>query len=65
MTLPTGDEWRFGTGAQYQITSASNTGLAVEYLHMQSSKVQTPGVLSGSYDHPYLWFASVNYSDQF
>lgn len=65
MTLPTGDEWRFGTGAQYQITPASNIGLAVEYLHMQSSKVQTPGVLSGSYDHPYLWFASVNYSYQF
>ncbi|MED7793101.1 outer membrane protein transport protein [Klebsiella aerogenes] len=65
MTLPTGDEWRFGTGAQYQITPASNIGFAVEYLHMQSSKVQSPAVLSGSYDHPYLWFASVNYSYQF
>lgn len=65
MTLPTGDEWRFGTGAQYQITPASNIGFAVEYLHMQSSKVQSPALLSGSYDHPYLWFASVNYSYQF
>ena len=65
MTLPTGDEWRFGTGAQYQITPASNIGVAVEYLHMQSSKVQSPAVFSGSYDHPYLWFASVNYSHQF
>ncbi|MCE0848001.1 outer membrane protein transport protein [Buttiauxella sp. A2-C1_F] len=65
MTIPTGDEWRFGTGAQYQITSASNIGVAVEYLHMQSSKVQSPGIFQGSYDHPYLWFTSVNYSYQF
>jgi len=65
MTVPTGDEWRFATGAQYQLTQASNIGFAVEYLHMQSSKTQTPEILKGSYDHPYLWFASVNYSYQF
>ncbi|TNV12493.1 fatty acid transporter [Buttiauxella sp. B2] len=65
LTVPTGDEWRFATGAQYQLTTASNVGVAVEYLHMQSSKVATPEVFSGSYDHPYLWFASVNYSYQF
>ncbi|MGL4724788.1 MAG: OmpP1/FadL family transporter [Scandinavium sp.] len=65
LSLPTGDEWRFATGAQYQITPASNVGFAVEYLHMQSSKVQTPAIAAGSYDHPYLWFASVNYSYQF
>ncbi|KFC79985.1 OmpP1/FadL family transporter [Buttiauxella agrestis] len=65
MTIPTGDEWRFATGAQYQLTTASNVGFAVEYLHMQSSKTQTPEILQGSYDHPYLWFASVNYSYQF
>lgn len=65
MTVPTGDEWRFATGAQYQLTQASNIGFAVEYLHMQSSKTQTPEILKGSYDPPYLWFASVNYSYQF
>lgn len=65
LTIPTGDEWRFATGAQYQLTPASNIGFAVEYLHMQSAKVQSPGFLSGDYDHPYLWFASVNYSYQF
>lgn len=65
MTLPTGDEWRFGTGAQYQITPSSNVGVAVEYLHMQSSQVQSPAVFAGSYDKPHLWFASVNYSYQF
>lgn len=65
ITLPTGDEWRFGTGAQYQITPASNIGVAVEYLHMQSSHVKSPAVFAGSYDNPHLWFASVNYSYQF
>lgn len=65
LTLPTGDEWRFATGAQYQVTPQSNVGFAVSYLHMQSSHVQTPQALKGSYDNPYLWFASVNYSYQF
>ncbi|MGR7643212.1 OmpP1/FadL family transporter [Klebsiella aerogenes] len=65
LSLPTGDEWRFATGAQYQITPASNIGVAVSYLHMQSSHVKSPEIISGSYDHPYLWFASVNYSYQF
>lgn len=64
LSLPTGDEWRFATGAQYQITPASNIGVAVEYLHMQSSKVQSE-VFGGEYNHPWLWFASVNYSYQF
>lgn len=65
LTLPTGDEWRFATGAQYQMTPQSNIGFAVSYLHMQSSRVQSPEQLRGSYDNPYLWFASVNYSYQF
>ncbi|HDG1669837.1 TPA: outer membrane protein transport protein [Kluyvera ascorbata] len=65
MTLPTGDEWRFASGAQYQVTPQSNIGFAVSYLHMQSSRVQSPALLQGHYDNPYLWFASVNYSYQF
>jgi len=65
LTLPTGDEWRFATGAQYQVTPQSNIGFAVSYLHMQSSHVQSPAIYKGSYDNPYLWFASVNYSYQF
>jgi len=65
MTLPTGDEWRFGSGAQYQITPASNIGFAVEYLHMQSSQVKSPSAFKGHYDSPHLWFASLNYSYQF
>ena len=64
LSLPTGDEWRFATGAQYQITPASNIGVAVEYLHMQSSQVKS-AAFSGKYNHPWLWFASVNYSYQF
>lgn len=65
LSLPTGDEWRFATGAQYQVTPQSNIGFAVSYLHMQSSQVQSPEVFKGSYDNPWLWFASVNYSYQF
>ncbi|EIV1965884.1 outer membrane protein transport protein [Salmonella enterica subsp. enterica serovar Mgulani] len=65
LSLPTGDEWRFATGAQYQMTPQSNIGFAVSYLHMQSSRVQSPEQFKGSYDNPYLWFASVNYSYSF
>ncbi|MDX6018789.1 outer membrane protein transport protein [Scandinavium sp. V105_16] len=65
LSMPTGDEWRFGTGAQYQITPASNIGFAMEYMHMQSGKVASPDVFSGHIDNPYFWFASVNYSYQF
>lgn len=64
LTLPTGDEWRFATGAQYQMTSGSNIGFAVEYLHMQSSQVNS-AAFAGEYNKPWLWFASVNYSYQF
>ena len=64
LTLPTGDEWRFATGAQYQMTSASNIGFALEYLHMQSSQVNS-AAFAGEYNKPWLWFASVNYSYQF
>lgn len=65
LSLPTGDEWRFATGAQYKITPQSNIGFAVSYLNMQSSRVQSPEQFKGSYDNPYLWFASLNYSYQF
>lgn len=65
LSVPTGDEWRFATGAQYQMTPQSNIGFAVSYLHMQSSSVQSPEQFKGSYDNPYLWFASVNYSHSF
>ncbi|MDI3433674.1 MULTISPECIES: OmpP1/FadL family transporter [Klebsiella] len=64
LSLPTGDEWRFATGAQYQITPASNIGFALEYLHMQSSRVQSKA-FGGEYNNPWLWFASLNYSYQF
>lgn len=65
LSVPTGDEWRFATGAQYQLTPQSNIGFAVSYLHMQSSRVQSPEPFKGNYDNPYLWFASVNYSYSF
>ncbi|QLA06290.1 outer membrane protein transport protein [Enterobacter ludwigii] len=65
LTLPTGDEWRFASGAQYQVTPQSNIGFAISYLHMQSSRVRSPAFYQGRYNDPYLWFASMNYSCQF
>lgn len=64
LSLPTGDEWRIATGAQYQITPVSNIGFALAYLHMESSRVQSPAV-KGEYNDPWLWFANVNYSYRF
>lgn len=64
MTMPSGAAWRFGVGAQYQLTSASNIGAAFEYLTMDSSHVSSQPV-KGSYDSPALYFFNVNYSYQF
>lgn len=64
MTMPSGAAWRFGTGAQYQLTPSSNIGAAFEYLTMESSQVAARPV-KGSYDNPAIYFLSVNYSYQF
>ena len=64
LTMPSGDEWRFGAGAQYQLTPASNIGVAFEYLTMESSRVNTP-LVKGDYNNPSLSFFSMHYSYQF
>ncbi|MEG3111217.1 outer membrane protein transport protein [Pantoea sp. T14] len=64
MTMPSGDAWRFGVGAQYQLTPSSNVGAAFEYLNMSSSAVASP-LLSGEYRDPNLYFFSMNYSHTF
>lgn len=64
LTMPSGDAWRFGAGAQYQLSTASNIGMAVEYLTMDTSRVSS-GPFRGSYDNPSIWFVSLNYSQQF
>lgn len=64
VTMPSGAAWRYGVGAQYQITPSSNIGAAFEYLDMESSHVPSQP-LKGSYDNPAIYFFSVNYSYQF
>ncbi|MEA5105664.1 outer membrane protein transport protein (plasmid) [Pantoea sp. S18] len=64
MTMPSGDAWRFGVGAQYQLTESGNIGAAFEYLKMETSQVSSP-LLSGAYKNPELYFFSMNYSYTF
>lgn len=64
LTMPSGAAWRFGVGAQYQVTPASSIGAAFEYLTMESSRVSTPAV-KGGYNDPAIYFFSMNYSYQF
>ncbi len=64
MTMPSGEAWRFGVGAQYQLTEASNIGAAFEYLTMESSRVSSP-LFKGGYNNPDIYFFSMNYSYMF
>ncbi|WP_237449354.1 OmpP1/FadL family transporter [Pantoea sp. Taur] len=64
MTMPSGQAWRFGVGAQYQVTQSSNVGAAFEYLKMDSSSVANP-LLKGTYHNPDIYFFSMNYSYTF
>lgn len=64
MTMPSGDAWRFGLGAQYQLTLESNVGAAFEYLTMDSTRVAARPV-KGGYDNPAIYFFSLNYSHAF
>ncbi|WP_313684625.1 outer membrane protein transport protein [Pantoea sp.] len=64
MTMPSGAAWRYGVGAQYQLTTSSNIGVAFEYLNMESSSVSSP-LVKGHYNDPNIYFFSMNYSYQF
>ncbi|ADU71663.1 OmpP1/FadL family transporter [Pantoea sp. At-9b] len=64
LTMPSGAAWRYGIGAQYQLTASSNIGAAFEYLNMASSSVATP-LVKGDYHDPNIYFFSMNYSYQF
>ena len=65
LTLPSGATWRFGTGFQYQLNEKSSIGMAFEYLWSEDARVESPAVLSGSYNDPRMYFFSVNYSYRF
>lgn len=64
LTMPSGDTWRWGVGARYQLDPASSIGAAFEYAHIDSSQVASP-LVKGRYDNPALYFFGINYSRTF
>jgi long-chain fatty acid transport protein len=64
VTLPMGQAWRFGLGAQYQLSRSVNVGAAATYLWAgdmpvnQGTDQSLRGHVSGSFDN--AWFAFVN-----
>lgn len=64
LTMPSGDSWRFGLGAQYRLDAKSNIGAAFEYVAVDSAHVPS-SLLSGDYNNPKLYFLSVNYNLKF
>ena len=64
LTMPSGNTWRWGIGARYQLDAASSIGAAFEYAHIESSRVASP-LLKGEYNNPALYFLAVNYTRKF
>lgn len=71
ITLPIGQAWRFGLGAQYQVSRAVNLGLAYTFLWAgdmsvdQGTDVSLRGRVSGSYDNAWFSFITLNLTWQF
>jgi long-chain fatty acid transport protein len=57
VTVPLGQEWRFGLGAQFQLSHAINIGLAETYMWLgdlsvyQGSNASLRGQVAGSYNN--------------
>lgn len=62
--MPNGDTWRLGAGMQYVLSPKSDLGLAVEYARSDSSSAPS-ALVSGSYDHPEMFFMAANYTYRF
>ena len=66
VTLPMGRTWRFGLGAQYQLSQAINIGLAETFMWTgdmsvdQGSNLSLRGRVSGSYNDTWFSVTSVN-----
>lgn len=65
LTFPAGAAWRFGVGAQHQLSQKSSVGAAFEYLLSEDVHVPSPAPLSGSYNDPKMFFMALNYSYSF
>jgi long-chain fatty acid transport protein len=71
VTLPMGQAWRFGVGAQYQISEKVNLGAAYTFMWNgdmsvdQGSDTSLRGRVSGSYDDAWFNFITVNLTWKF
>jgi len=65
VTLPMGETWRFGLGAQYQVSQAINLGAAYTFMWAgdmsvdQGDDLSLRGRVSGSYDSAWFSIASL------
>jgi long-chain fatty acid transport protein len=66
VTLPMGQTWRFGLGAQYQLSKAINVGAAYTFMWAgdmsvdQGTDLSVRGRVSGSYDNAWFSIATLN-----
>jgi long-chain fatty acid transport protein len=66
LTLPLGEQWRFGLGAQHQLSAALSVGVACTFMWAgdmsvdQGSDLSLRGRVSGSFDD--AWFAITSLS---
>jgi long-chain fatty acid transport protein len=71
VTLPMGEAWRFGLGAQYQLSPAVSIGAACTFMWAgdmsvdQGSDLALRGRVSGSYDDAWFTIANVNLNWKF
>jgi long-chain fatty acid transport protein len=71
VTLPMGQAWRFGLGAQYQLNQKLNVGLAGTFLWAgdmavdQGSDASIRGLVSGSFNDAWFTFINLNMTYKF
>jgi long-chain fatty acid transport protein len=71
VTLPMGQAWRFGLGAQYQISRSLNVGAACTFIWAgdmpvdQGTDLSLRGRVSGSYQDAWFTFANLNLTYRF
>jgi len=71
VTLPMGQTWRFGLGAQYQLSQTVNIGAAYTFMWAgdmsvdQGDALSLRGRVSGSYDNTWFSIASLNLTWKF
>ncbi|MBP9902477.1 MAG: outer membrane protein transport protein [Verrucomicrobia subdivision 3 bacterium] len=71
VTLPMGQAWRFGLGAQYQLSHAVNIGAAYTFMWAgnmavdQGADLTLRGRVAGSYEDAWFSFANLNLTWKF